>query len=317
MRSGNELEKEFARYARKRVRQLKSAFKEVVEKLDSRAVHDFRKATRHLQTIVDAHGIHRPSRQTVKIRARLRRSRHALSEWRDCDVMLNELKKAQRKARTRDEQRCWSQVAERTAKQRQRAVRKFLRKQKSLKVGATAANVQALVRKEMRSESMMDDLRLLLQRAWEKWNGAIDDFVGDGTAAKLHAVRIKAKTLRYATELSQRFYPDNHLDTAREWLKDIQDRIGAWHDEFMLGQCALETFSGTRASRDPSAIKVIRETKEKEIAMAESSRNFILSIRKTKDYQKLRRLLSASVYAMANGSGPRDHTSDSIEGPIQ
>jgi CHAD domain-containing protein len=317
LRSGKDLEKEFARYARKRTRQLKSTFKEVVDKLDSRALHDFRQATRQLQTIVDAHRIHRPSRKAEKIRQRLRRSRHALGEWRDCDVMLKEIKKAQRKARARDEGRCWSQVADRVAKQRRRTMRKFLAKYKSLRIGATAAGVKALVKKKIRSDTMMDDLRLLLQRSWEKWNVAIDDFVGDVTAAKLHAVRIKAKTVRYAVELSQRFYPDNHLDSASEWLEDIQDRIGAWHDEYMLGQYALETFSSGRASREPAAIKVIRGIKETEIAMAESSRNFILSIRKTKDYQQLRRLLSASVYAMANGSGPSERTSESIEGPIQ
>src|SRR5260370_23756803 len=133
----------------------------------------------------------------------------------------------------------------------------------------------------------MDDLRLLLQRGWEKWNGAIDDFVGDATVSNLNAVRIKAKTIRYATQLSQRFYPDNHLDSASEWLKDIQDRIGAWHDEYMLGQRALETFSKARAARDPGTIKVIREIKEKEIAMAESSRTFIVSIRKTKGDHRL------------------------------
>ena len=317
MHSRKDLEKEFARYARKRAQQLESTFKEVVDVLNSRAVHDFRKATRQLQTIADAHRIHRPSRKAEKIRQRLRRSRHALGEWRDCDVMLKEMKKAQRTARARDERRCWSQVADRVTKQRRRTVRKFVAKYKSLRVGATAAKVKALVKQKIRSDTMMDDLRLLLQRGWEKWNVAIDDFVGDITAAKLHAVRIKAKTLRYAVELSQRFYPDNHLDSASEWLKDIQDRIGAWHDEYMLGQYALETFSSGRASRDPAAIKVIREMKEKEIAMAESSRNFILSIRNTKDYQRLRRLLSASVYAMANGSGPRERTSESIEGPIQ
>ncbi len=51
--------------------------------------------------------------------------------------------------------------------------------------------------------------------------------------------------------------------------------------------------------------------------MAESSRNYILSIRKMKDYQRLKRVLSASVYAMTNGKGPRDLESESITGPIQ
>lgn len=314
MRSGKKLEKEFVRYTRKRVRELKTTFAQIVAKSDSGAVHDFRKATRHLQTIVDAIGIHRPSRMTQKIRRRLQKCRHALGAWRDDEVVLKELKKAQRKAHTRNERNCWSQVAKRTAKQHRRTLKKFYRNYKSLRVSSTGAKVKAVVKKKVKSESMMDNLRLLLERGWEKWNNAIDDFLGDSTAAELHAVRIKAKTLRYSVDLSQRLYPDNHLDNASGWLKTIQDRIGAWHDEFMLGQRALETFSDT--PRDPIALKVIREIKEKEIAMGESARDFLSAIGKTKQYQRLQLVMSATVYAMANGSDPGKLANESIRGPL-
>jgi CHAD domain-containing protein len=313
--SGKTIEKEFVRYARKCVRELKSTFKEVIEKSESGAVHDFRKATRHLQTIVDAIGIRRRSRKTLNIRRRLQKCRHALGNLRDDEVVLNEVKKAQRKARTRSERQCWSQVAARSAKDHRRTLKRFLRNYKSLRVGAIGAKVRALVKKKSHAEYMMDNLRLLLERGWEKWNGAIEDFLSDSTAAKLHAVRIKAKTLRYSVGLSQRLYPDNHLDSASAWLKEIQDRIGAWHDEFMLGQRALETFS--RIPRDPNAVKVIREIKEKEIAMAESARDFISSIGKTKQYQRLQMLLSATVYAMANGSDPGKLAAETIRGPLE
>ena len=194
-------------------------------------------------------------------------------------------------------------------------MKKFSRKHKSLKVKATGNKAKALVKEEVKSEPMMDNLRRLLERSWNKWTGAIDAFVSKAAASELHEVRIKTKTLRYAIELSQKFYPDRELETASEWLKGIQDRVGGWHDELMLGRVALETFSET--PRDPSAIKVIRDTKEKEIALAESSRNYILSIRKMKDYQRLKRVLAASVYAMTNGRGPRDLEDESITGPIQ
>ena len=315
MNAAKKFEMEFVRHSSKRVRQLKSTFKEIIRRLDGEAVHDFRKATRELQTIVDACGIRRPSRKVTKIIRRLRRSRHALSEWRDSDVLLAELKKARRKARTKEERRCWAEIAERIAKQRRRALKKFSRKHKSLKVKATGNKAKALVKEKVKSEPMMDNLRRLLERSWNKWTGAIDAFVSKAAASELHEVRIKTKTLRYAIELSQKFYPDRELETASEWLKGIQDRVGAWHDELMLGRVALETFSET--PRDPSAIKVIRDTKEKEIALAESSRNYILSIRKMKDYQRLKRVLAASVYAMTNGRGPRDLEDESITGPIQ
>jgi len=315
LNSEKEFETKFLRHAGKRVRQLESTFKEIVRRLDGEAVHDFRTATRQLQTIVDACGIRRPSRPVTKIIRRLRRSRHALSEWRDSDVLLVELKKARGKARTKEERQCWAEIAERIVKQRRRALKKFSGKHKSLKVKAIGNKAKALVKERVKSEPMMDNLRRLLERSWNKWTGAIEDFVANAAAPELHAVRIKTKTLRYAIELSQKFYPDRQLETASEWLKGIQDRVGAWHDELMLGRVALETFSET--PRDPSAIKVIRTTKEKEIALAESSRNYILSIRKMKDYQRLKRVLSASVYAMTNGKGPRDLEAESITGPIQ
>ena len=315
MNAAKKFETEFLRNASKRVRQLESTFKEIVRKLDGEAVHDFRRATRQLQTIVDACGIRRPSRRVTKIIRQLRRSRHALSEWRDSDVLLVELKKARRKARTKDERRCWAEIAERIVKQRRRALKKFSRKHKSLRVNATGDKAKALVKERVRSEPMMDNLRRLLERSWNKWTGAIDDFVAKAAAPELHEVRIKTKTLRYAIELSQKFYPDRELETASEWLKGIQDRVGAWHDELMLGRVALETF--TESPRDPSAIKVIRDTKEKEIAMAESSRNYILSIQKMKDYQRLKRVLSASIYAMTDGKGSRDLENENIMGPIQ
>ena len=303
------------RDASKRVRQLKSTFKEIVQRLDGEAVHDFRRATRELQAIVDACGIRRPSRKVTKVIRRLRHSRHALSEWRDSDVLLVELKKARRKARTKEERRCWAEIAERIAKQRRHALKKFCKRHKALKVRAIGSKAKALVKETVKSEPMMDNLRRLLERSWHKWTGAIDEFVSKAAAPELHQVRIKTKTLRYAIELSQKFYPDRGLQTASEWLKGIQDRVGTWHDELMLGRVALETFSET--PRDPSAIKVIRDTKEKEIALAESSRSYILSIRKMKDYQRLKRVLSASVYAMTNGRGPRDLKDESITGPIQ
>ena len=315
LKSAKKFETEFVHYAGKRVRELKSTFKEIVQRLDGEAVHDFRRATRQLQTIVDACGIRRPSRAVTKTLRRLRRSRHALSAWRDSDVLLAELRKARRKARTKGERQAWAEIAERIVKQRRLALKKFSRKHKSLKLKAIANKAKALVKDRVQSEPLMDNLRRLLERSWNNWTGAIDDFVGTPAAAELHEVRIKTKTLRYAIELSQKFYPDRELETASEWLKGIQDRVGAWHDELMLGRVALETFSET--PRDPSAIKVIRDTKEKEIAMAESSRNYILSIRKMKDYQRLKRVLAASVYAMTDGKGPRDLESESITGPIQ
>src|SRR5260370_40524607 len=182
LNSRKDIEKEFVRYARKRVRQLESSFKQIVETSNANAVHDFRKATRHLQTVIDACGIHRPTRKPAQIRRRLQKCRHSLSGWRDSDAMLAELRKARRKARGTGERQCWLQVIERTAKQRRRALKKFFRKYKSLKVKDIGARAEALVKKRVQSKSMMNTLRLLLERGWNNGNAAIDDSI-DGAAA--------------------------------------------------------------------------------------------------------------------------------------
>src|SRR5260370_5926856 len=80
--SEKKLEKEFVRYSRKRVRELKSSFAQIIEKSDSGAVHDFRKATRHLQTIVAAIWIRPPLRKGDKLRGPLPEFRPGRRAWR-------------------------------------------------------------------------------------------------------------------------------------------------------------------------------------------------------------------------------------------
>lgn len=309
----NQFNKEFAKRARKRAPSVKLDFNQIVGKADGNAVHDFRKETRHLQAIIDACAIRQPSRKLKKIKQRLQKSRHALSEWRDGDVLLAEVRKARRRASTRDQRQSWVKVSTKIAKRRRNAQKKFFKKYKSLRVKATAAQAGSTVKKKARKESLVDNLRLLLQRSWEKWNDAIDRIVDRAGAPELHEVRIKTKGLRYAIDLSQKFYPDSQLTKADRWLKDIQDRVGEWHDELLLGQSALETFSKT--PRKPGAIDILRDVKEREIELAESARNYLVQVRKTKEYQRLKRVLAASLYAMAE---PAEATaSDRITGPIR
>jgi CHAD domain-containing protein len=278
-------------------------------------VHDFRKITRELQAIVEVCGIRSSSRKAKMLRRRLQRFRHSIGEWRDSDVMLKELKAVRRKSRTKAERRCWSLVVERTEKHRRRAIRKFLRQERSLRVKETGVKARALVKKTIRSEPIRDSLRLFLQQVWDKWRAAINGLGGNGTATQLHAVRIKSKALRYAIELYQRFFPDHELEKGSLWLKNIQNRVGAWHDELTLGQRALEAFSRPHSARDRSAISIIRQTKEREIALAEAARRFILSIRNTAEHKHLRRRLSASVFAISDGRDPAG--ADSLSGPLQ
>jgi CHAD domain-containing protein len=231
--------------------------------------------------------------------------------------MLEQLRAARRQARRQQEKRTWAQLAETIATRRQRTLKKLRRGYRELKVPKLGQKAQALLKKNHRSEWKMENLRLLLQRDWNKWNKSIDDFVADSSTANLHQIRIKAKTAKYAVQLSQRFYPDDQLADMSEWLSDLQDRIGAWHDELMLAQSALAAFSKPRAVRGPGMVQIIRQLKEKEITMGEAARVLIVSIRDTKEYRHMRRLLSAEVYAMTSNLSGDAAGAESITGPLQ
>jgi CHAD domain-containing protein len=289
-------------------------FDEIVDQANSEAVHDFRKSTRHLQTVVETCRIKGQSRRAGKLRRRLQKFRHVLGDWRDTDVLLDELRKLQRHHQFGTERPYWRALTADTVKVHRKAAKRFFRCKKSLKVKATASGLKKLATTECRSALFIYDLRSTLEERWEKWRTSIDDFVADNTAGGLHNVRIKSKGLRYAVKLALHFYPDRDLEHDNDWLKQIQDRVGAWHDEMTLGQHALETFSDL--PRQPEALNVIRRIKEKEIVLAKMSRDFITSIRESSEYTSLHRRLSASVFSMTN-SDATSGRDNNLSGPIR
>src|SRR5467141_4133694 len=127
------LRKDFLRYARKRTRSLKRTFNDIVETSQSEAVHDFRKTTRDLQTVVDVCAIDSGFGSAKKLRRRLQKCRHALSDWRDGDVMLREIKRAKRKEKKREMRQCWIRVTEKAEKSRRRSIKKFFQVSASLR----------------------------------------------------------------------------------------------------------------------------------------------------------------------------------------
>jgi CHAD domain-containing protein len=311
-----ELSKDLKHYATKRLQKLNKTFQIVIENKNSEAVHDFRKTTRNLQCLVDACGIRRPTRKAKKIRLDLQSWRHALSAWRDGDVMIELVRQAQQKAHSTYERQVWPAIAERTIKQRKRALKKFLKNADRPKMIKLRTQTEALVKNRAKAEPMMDNLGHLLQQAWQKLNLALDQFERVAEVANLHAVRIKTKTLRYSLALRQKFYPDKQLDDLSVWLKGIQDQIGGWHDELMLSELVRTTLSKADTASDPKVAKVIEGMKEQEIAMAESARNYLLSVREMQEYKRLRRVLSAAIYATSNDNDGETLAHQNVLGPI-
>src|SRR5947208_16452853 len=98
LRTQRQLSKELMHYAAKRSRKLNKTLQIIIKRKDTDAVHDFRKTTRDLQCLVDVCRIRRSTRRTKKLRCDLQSWRHALSAWRDGDVMIKLVEQAEQRA---------------------------------------------------------------------------------------------------------------------------------------------------------------------------------------------------------------------------
>ncbi len=300
MRTQKELSQELVRYAAKRTRKLSKTLQTIIRMKDAEAVHDFRKTTRDLQCLVDACRIRRSTRRAKRIRSDLQSWRHALSAWRDGDVMIKLVEQAQQKAHHTYERAVWPTIAEKTAARRKRAAKEFLKNADLRKMRKLRTKTRKLVKACAKVEPLGDNLAELLRRSWHRLHFAIDEFERLPIVTNLHAVRIKAKSLRYALQLRRRFYPDKKLEESSGLLKEIQDQIGAWHDDLMLSELVRTTFSECDGLSDPEAAKVTESIKEQEIVMAESARRYLLTMQETEQYKQLRRVVSAAIYATSN-----------------
>jgi len=314
LRTRRELSKELTQYAAKRSLKLNKTLRIIIRSKDAEAVHDFRKTTRDLQCLVDACRIRRSTGRARKIRGDLQSWRHALSGWRDGDVLIKLVEQAQRKAHHVYEREVWPAIAESTAKQRGRAVKKFLENADLRKMRKLRMKIKALVKNRARVEPMGDNLGQLLQQAWRKLNLAIEQLEQVPEVTNLHAVRIKAKSLRYALQVRQRFYPDKKLENSSVLLKEIQDRVGEWLDELMLSQLVRATLLDSQAMSDPNAAKVTENIKEQELVMAESARHYLLTIQETEQYKRLRRVVSAAIYATSTNEDAEAPTHQNVIG---
>jgi len=156
MAHNTNLKKEVFYLARQRVRQLNSNFRDIVETGNTEAVHDFRKATRRLQSIVDISGLHRHPGRAKKLHRELQDFRQAAGEWRDSDVILHELKQMQ--GRDRAARDCWQILSRRIEEQRDRNANRFVQRQKARAVKRLGSKAKAFVKHGLQSKSLSNNM---------------------------------------------------------------------------------------------------------------------------------------------------------------
>jgi CHAD domain-containing protein len=217
---------------------------------DPDAVHDFRVWSRRLQQVVvtispaplplDGHTI-------VRI---LRHARRTLSEWRDCDVLIDLLERKARRVRDRDEKRAWERIRDWALSERKRQMRRARRKLADCELLRLPQRVRKLTRACIRQiEEQEADLAAVLSssvgRSYEQWRQALSGACNSLDPSDIHAFRIESKRLRYRIELA-RDLCDGGAEAVLAFLKELQDELGTWHDHTELAELAAKALANSQ-----------------------------------------------------------------------
>jgi CHAD domain-containing protein len=223
---------------------------------DPEAIHDIRVASRRLQQILDLlHPQPRP-REIRRLRRKIRRTRRALGEVRNCDVQLQRVTRylASKRTARRD---CWEAIQHYLRQRRSQGFDKATRKLSKLNLTLLYVNAKELLSRNgatppgghrghhhavatgLGPEQFGERTLEALERVWKAFNAQVMRSRSDPRMAVIHAVRIAAKRLRYLIEVFHAFdVPGSAQTLAR--LRGLQQLLGDWHDLEVLEQMMIE-----------------------------------------------------------------------------
>ncbi|MFN4242178.1 MAG: CHAD domain-containing protein [Tepidisphaerales bacterium] len=247
---------------------LRSQLPKALRDFEVEAIHQARVATRRLGAAVAPLTVLLPERDLKPFRKTLKSLRRTLGPHRDTDVLLEHLRTLAKTAPAH------SEAAERlirTLAERRRRLQAETRENVGLhrmlgKLGIYGDLREELVRK-------LGDARqaeLLAHRLADGVRDGLDEFSalsdllshqlaeGDGlTGLDPHELRICGKHLRYSLELAVA----DGLPLPRSVLQDfkaMQDALGAWHDDLVLAETALqEVQAGAMLHQDPAGAAML------------------------------------------------------------
>jgi len=268
------------RLLRKRVKKFMALAPAVRADAEPRTIHDARVWSRRLQQAVSAFFPKPRSGKVRRLRRTPRRIRRALGEWRNCDVLLEMVAKQQRRTRSEAKRRAWVLVHDYLLQKRSKEVARAEKKLRRLDLGDYTALAQRLLGQppEETPEVLMARLGDSARRAWNKWQTGLSRAQETRAADDLHGLRIATKDLRYRTEL---LYDvgERQLKARLQWLADLQEALGVWHDRQVLHEAVADALS--------QAEILLNELQAARILLAELETD---RSRKSEDVEKIFRL---------------------------
>lgn len=252
--------------ARKQLDRFMSFEPKVLRGDDPDAIHDMRVASRRLQQVLDLLYPPPPPREVRRLRRKIRRCRRALSEVRNCDVLLQRVEGyLTRKQTARRE--IWTAVEHYLHQRRSENFDKALRKLSKVNLAVFYVHLKEFLTSDgagpdrgqrahplASAEELVADLfyqRIAqgLERVWQAFETQIGHSHQDPRAPVIHGVRIAAKRLRYLIEVIREFEVPGSADMLA-WLRGLQQHLGDWHDLEVLEQMMIEMVARPEFLRD-------------------------------------------------------------------
>jgi CHAD domain-containing protein len=227
-----------------RLRKFMSLLPTVLAEDSVDAVHDLRVWSRRLQQVVSTLSADPlPAETRTMIRA-LRRARRALAGWRDCDVLIDLLERKVRRVRNPEEKKAYGMIRDLALSKRDGGIRRARRKLANRKLFTLGLRAEKFLEELAHTEGH-DATAVMVSAAAQghaEWRLALSRACQSFDPVEVHAFRIRTKQLRYRIELA-RDLGERDAEPALDYLKSLQDVLGAWHDHVELLRLTAEALA--------------------------------------------------------------------------
>jgi CHAD domain-containing protein len=250
---------------------------------DAEAIHDMRVASRRLQQVLDLLYPKPRTQELRKLRRQIRRSRQALGDVRNCDVLIEWVGRSlgRKRSARRD---AWTAVQNFLVKRRSESFVRAMRKFGKMNLAVFYVNLKELLHRDKASEHTTEhhshaadspqttfagDLRGALQSTWNRFEDQVAQSHRHPRAEAVHAARIAAKRLRYLVEVFREIGVPGSADALAS-LRHLQKFLGDWHDLEVLEQMMIEMLARPDFLRDNLALamqveKLILRDRERKV----------------------------------------------------
>jgi CHAD domain-containing protein len=231
-------------------------------------IHELRVATRRLQAVLDLLTLPTSPRLVKRLRRKIKASRRAFSDVRNCDVLIESIEKRLQSRRAAHRE-AWQAVLESVQQQRADACTRAVRKLSKLNFERVYVRLQSVLLVPPSSDTVGSDSagsqpapgssantvllrhRVLkeLERVWRRFQAEFTASQESPTVQSIHQARIAAKRVRYLVEVMDEFEVPGARQAAA-WLRDLQQYLGAWHDLDVAEEMMAEVLGKPQFVRD-------------------------------------------------------------------